>query len=385
LSGKMNIGIIGYGGFGQFLDNAWKDLPVACVTAISDASKDIRIPPEYMFYNHPHDLFDDRSIDIVAIATPPSTHHEIACEALRSGKHVFIEKPLAVNVAHGKEILGVARECGKRVIVDFLMRYNPLIYSIFLLHNKGVLGTFRRFLVENYAQDELLPLSHWFWDRKISGGILIEHAVHFIDIVHMLNRSGIAMVNGLMHSTHESRENEVMANILYEDGLIATHYHAFTRPGIFEETMMRFVFDLATIELYGWIPLQGKMNLMTSQQHRKLLFTLPGLRIKSERELDDISDDSRPDGWGNLEESNNAGGERTISSGGVKYRIDRKLEVEFGNIGSKASIYSECVRNVMMDFIKSIQDASYKSRINADDGLRSLQVADMVTKKIEPK
>lgn len=374
--------MIGYGGFGQFLDHAWRSVEEIEVTAVTDTNLNLKIPYHYKTYSDWRELICDDTIEVVAVVTPPSSHHDIVCAALRAGKHVFVEKPIATTMEDAEDIRSVAQESGKKVIVDFLMRYNFIIEKLVSLNDQKVFGQLRRFVVENYAQDELLKRDHWFWNREMSGGILIEHAVHFIDIVHAFTTSAIVEVNGLKYSTHEGRENEVLANVLYEDGLIATHYHAFTRPGVFEQTMMRFVFDLATIEIYGWIPLQGRMECIIPGRHRDKLFVLPDLRINHIRKIEDVLDISRPNGWGEVNKNRKVNAGMGIVSGGARYDVDLMIDAEFRLTLSKADVYSSCVRSVMTDFARSILDESFVPRISLDDGLRSLEVAVRATQFI---
>src|SRR5437773_8301363 len=63
-----------------------------------------------------------------------------------------------------------------------MQRYNPLFDIVRRLIDSRVLGEFLHGYFENYASDEGLPAEHWFWDREKSGGIFIEHAVHFFDL-----------------------------------------------------------------------------------------------------------------------------------------------------------------------------------------------------------
>jgi predicted dehydrogenase len=91
-----NIGIIGYGGFGRFLHHWWDKLDGVKVLAISDHC-DYTEADGLKHYKKYADLIADPEIDIISIATPPSLHRDIACEAMRKGKHVLLEKPIAVT------------------------------------------------------------------------------------------------------------------------------------------------------------------------------------------------------------------------------------------------------------------------------------------------
>ena len=102
--------------------------------------------------------------------------------ALEAGKHVICEKPLALTVAQADEMIAAARRNGRLLIANLMQRYNPLFDAVRKLIRSGVLGDFLHGTFENYASDENLPADHWFWDRSKSGGIFVEHGVHFFDL-----------------------------------------------------------------------------------------------------------------------------------------------------------------------------------------------------------
>src|SRR4051812_34708622 len=79
-------------------------------------------------------------IDAVAIATPAHTHQAIALEALRTGKHVLVEKPLADSVAAGQEMVALAQECGLSLMADHTYCYTPAVQKMRELVAEGALG-----------------------------------------------------------------------------------------------------------------------------------------------------------------------------------------------------------------------------------------------------
>ena len=121
-------------------------------------------------------------LDVVYIATPPFLHHPQAMQALQAGKHVLVEKPTALHPAQADEMLAAAHERGLLLATNLMQRYNPLFDSIRGLLERKPLGELLHAYFENYACDEDLPADHWFWDRSKSGGIFVEHGVHFFDL-----------------------------------------------------------------------------------------------------------------------------------------------------------------------------------------------------------
>jgi predicted dehydrogenase len=86
------------------------------------------------------DLLARADVDAVAIATPARTHHAIALAALRAGKHVLVEKPLADSVASGREMVSTARELGLTLMADHTYCYTPVVQKMHELIAEGALG-----------------------------------------------------------------------------------------------------------------------------------------------------------------------------------------------------------------------------------------------------
>ncbi|HMB90653.1 MAG TPA: Gfo/Idh/MocA family oxidoreductase [Rhodothermales bacterium] len=351
----LNLGIIGYGGFGAFIHQAWAQLDAIHVLAVADANP-ARQPGGVTFYPSWQDLIADPQIDLVAVATPPSTHVEIACAAMQAGKHVLIEKPLATTREDAQRILSVRDATGRMATVDFMLRFNPIVEALHTWSRNGSFGQLRRVVVENYAQDETLPSEHWFWNPALSGGILVEHAVHFIDIVHACTAAPVQRVDGVCLQRNPQQTDRTMATVVYEDGLVATHYHAFMRPNIFEKTSMRFVFDLAQLDIEGWIPLSGQITALVHGENRPALTRLPDFRVVREESL------------GN-------GEAQLLQSGGETYQADHLMEGTFSIPMPKSDVYTVCLQGLMSDFVAAIHDPKHQMRVTLEDGMASLKTA----------
>jgi len=369
---KYKIGIIGYGGFGQFLHNAWKSHNQLDVIAIADIQKRINIPDKIKFYPDHESIIKDPELDIISVATRPDTHSQIAFAALQAGKHVLVEKPMALNISDAQEYLKRSQQANKIVMVNYMLRFNPIIMAIQALADTGLFGELRRVVVENYAQDESLNPSHWFWDQSVSGGILVEHGVHFFDLINSFSDSQPSIISGYAHQRNKQQQDQVIATVQYQSGLIATHYHQFSRPGFFEDTSIRLVYDLAQIDIYGWIPLSGKIKIMIQSNDIKKLAKMPNLSVTASMPIRDAKDNSRPEGWGNIPVKTNIG---KIASSGQLYEVDTIFEGNFSVNENKEQIYSASLCALMLDFIKAIEDSKYVPKITLQDGINSLAMA----------
>ncbi len=367
------VGIIGYGGFGTYLHRAWAAHQNVTVAALSDMNPDA-YAGQLPFYQDWKALLKHPGLTIVSIATLPNTHSMLAQAAMEAGINVVVEKPIATTISDAQALIECQARTGIKATVNYLLRYNPIIRSIKELSESGLFGNLRRIAVENYASDEPLSKSHWFWDQSISGGIFVEHAVHFIDLASMLTQARTTRITGHSVERTDGREDRVFASVLYENGVTATHYHDFSRPGMFEQTQIRFIYDLAEIETTGWIPLSGKVRLMGHPGQLDLLAQLPQLRILQNVPVADVRDDSRPAGWGALDPAQPSA-PHTITSGGQHYAVETLIEAEFALASGKAEAYQTCLRALQEDFMASIDDPSHKTEITLQQGLDSLVIA----------
>ncbi len=369
------IGIIGYGGFGQFLHRAWEPLKQMVMTAAADTDPGRDPGPPVRFYHRWEELAADPDVEIVVIATPPFTHADMACEALRRGKHVLIEKPMATSLEDARRIMDLRDKTGRVAGIDYMLRFNPLVESLAALTHSGVLGELRRAVVENYAQDENLPPGHWFWDRDLSGGIMVEHGVHFFDLINGLTTATPKRVNGMAHGRNSSQEDQVLAMVVYDNGLMATHYHAFSRPGFFEHTSIRLVYDLAQVDLQGWIPLAGQITALVNETTAKGLYGLPGFQERDRMAIKDVPDLSRPEGWGERPPVLDDSGEPVVISGGHAYPVDTYITGTFAAADAKGETYAASLRGLLADFIHKVENPGHSLRVGLEEGLASLELA----------
>lgn len=124
-------------------------------------------------------LLDRDEIDAVVISTPNHTHKQIALDALRAGKHVFCEKPLATSLEECDEIIGAAEREGKILQVGLVYRYSPLYRQMHKLVVDGGIGT-----VHLMWCKELLGAFYgeWRFKERCSGGAIVEKNCHHFDI-----------------------------------------------------------------------------------------------------------------------------------------------------------------------------------------------------------
>jgi predicted dehydrogenase len=173
---------------------------------------------------------------------------------------VLVEKPLALDVVGCQRVAAAARATRRIVAVDHLLRFAPLVVAVHRLlgavpGHKRLLPAVRRFSFENDAADEGLDDDHWFWDEARSGGVFIEHGVHFFDLATSFIGHPPTAVQGLATGSRPARTDTVCATATFAGGATATWYHSFTHRRTMERQHWRLDVGDAEIRLDGWVPL----------------------------------------------------------------------------------------------------------------------------------
>lgn len=141
----LKVGVIGYGYWGPNLVRNFMACPDAVVTAVSDVLEDRLVPLRKLYPGlktscNSAELINDASIDAIIIATPVSTHFELALAALRAGKHVLVEKPLASNSDHAQQLIDEAESRNLVLMVDHTFVYTDAVRKMRELISSGELG-----------------------------------------------------------------------------------------------------------------------------------------------------------------------------------------------------------------------------------------------------
>ncbi len=141
----INIGLIGYGYWGpnlarNFNSNDRVDLSVICDFSEARLKAAAKLYPSVRLTNNAEELFENNSLDAIAIATPVSTHFELAKRALLSGKNVWVEKPITDKVEQAIELIELSEKLNKVIMVDHTFIYTGAVRKIKEIIDKGDLG-----------------------------------------------------------------------------------------------------------------------------------------------------------------------------------------------------------------------------------------------------
>ena len=140
---KPNVAVVGVGYWGKNLVRNFHSLGALAALCDAQPSVEENYRKQFSgvrFYREYDAVLKDASITAVALATPAVAHYEMAKAALEAGKDVLVEKPLAIDVKHGEELVRIAQAKGRILMVGHILRYHPAILKLQQLIREGALG-----------------------------------------------------------------------------------------------------------------------------------------------------------------------------------------------------------------------------------------------------
>ena len=120
-------------------------------------------------------------VDVVSVCTPTPTHADVSIAAMRAGKHVLCEKPMARSLAQGEAMIAAARDTGTKLMVGHVTRYEPDHVRAKAIIDEGNIGTLRMAFQSITGPFPEWSSGGWFADAAQSGGPVVDLAIHSFD------------------------------------------------------------------------------------------------------------------------------------------------------------------------------------------------------------
>ncbi|MFA6241991.1 MAG: Gfo/Idh/MocA family oxidoreductase, partial [Candidatus Hydrogenedentales bacterium] len=201
---KLQLGLIGCGGRGPWIGNFFQETTNTKVVAVHDYFRDranaagerlgVEEGRRYVGIDGVGELLNS-GVDAVAIISPPYFHTEQTVAALAAGKHVYLAKPIAVDVPGCTAIVDAAKSVAGKlsVWVDFQTRVDPMFMEVAKRIHAGEIGEpvlcqgyyhTGRLNIKTPPGTETARLRNWVFDKALSGDIIVEQNVHVVDVVN---------------------------------------------------------------------------------------------------------------------------------------------------------------------------------------------------------
>lgn len=261
LSIPVHIAQIGYGYWGPNLARNFSQLPGAELTYLVDANPEALDKARRLYAcqttTNFADVLKDTTVDAVVIATPARSHYELAKTALLAGKHVLVEKPLAMSVAEGRDLVTLAAARDLRLMVGHVFEYNPAVRYIRAAIQAGELGEVY------YLYSRRVNLGRVQSDVNALWSIAphdISIALHLLDqMPEAVSCQGASCLNGQVE--------DVIFLTLHFPGNVLCHVHAsWLDPS---KTREMTVVGSRRMIVYDDVSTEGKVRIYDKGAYRK--------------------------------------------------------------------------------------------------------------------
>ena len=207
----LRFAVIGWGYWGPKIARNLEGLPHGSLTMVADMDanrlRSLQMErPWLKTASRPEEVFESRDVDAVVIATPVRTHYELARAALLAGKHVLVEKPLTADVAAAEDLIALARQQDRILMVGHTFEYSPPVGELRKLIRDGELGKIYCIDTERLNMGLFRSDIDVIWD-------LAPHDVSIL--LYLLGQQPVA---------------------------VAAHAHAHLRPAIFDDAHLELGF-----------------------------------------------------------------------------------------------------------------------------------------------
>jgi predicted dehydrogenase len=221
----LQMAVVGYGYWGpnlvrNVIERPELELATLCERDDARAAAFVQRVPDVPVCKDFDAVLDDPTIDAVLIATPPRTHHSLASAALRAGKHVLVEKPLARTVAEAADLIEIAEASGRVLMPGHTFLYSPPVNKVRDLIREGALGevyfvTSSRMNLGKYQPD----------------GVICDLAPHDLSILLYLIDRPIVQVSASARSIFREHNPEVaFITLTFEGGVTANVQISWLAP-----------------------------------------------------------------------------------------------------------------------------------------------------------
>jgi UDP-N-acetyl-2-amino-2-deoxyglucuronate dehydrogenase len=225
----LGVAVIGCGGIVQTHARAAREIPGARLVGVSsrDAAKARRVGEGEgcRFTTDAATLIDDPEVAVVSIATSSGSHAALALAALAAGKHVIVEKPLAMNTADARRVIAAAQQRALTLSVIFQRRFEPTFRALGGVVSSGALG---RLLLIEASCPYFRPQSYYdsaAWRGTVAddGGALMNQGIHLVDLLLWLGGPARRVSAQMATQLHRMEaEDLALAIVSLQSGALAT-------------------------------------------------------------------------------------------------------------------------------------------------------------------
>ncbi len=172
------------------------------------------------FYGSYDALLADADVDAVYLSLPNSLHHPWTLAALRAGKHVLCEKPLAMNAAEAQQMFDAARQAGRLLVEAFMYRSHPLLMAVRDEVKKGTIGELR-FIRTSFCYRTLRVDGNIRFNPDLGGGAMMDVGCYCINFARLFAAQEPAIIHAAAHMHSSGVDDIATGTLMFTDGMLA--------------------------------------------------------------------------------------------------------------------------------------------------------------------
>ncbi len=218
------LGMVGFGGMAGWHYDLIQDIPnleVAGIWDIKEERREYANSRKIRVYESLEHMLSDPEIDLILVATPNDVHHPAAIQAMRAGKNVISEKPVALNSQELKEMIEVSKETGMFFTVHQNRRWDEDFLTIKKVLEEKKLGEL--FRIESRVHGSRGIPGDWRQEKEHGGGMVLDWGVHLLDQLLLLF-DGVCVTNvyaDMTYVTNQLVDDGFTAELTFENGVTA--------------------------------------------------------------------------------------------------------------------------------------------------------------------
>lgn len=184
---KVAFGLVGYGAWGSHHARVIAEGRHTCLAAIAERSDANRAEarakhPQTVVVADYRELLARPDIEVVDVVLPSHLHHEVGLAVLRAGKHLLMEKPMAISIGQCRDLVQAARTAGRQLAVGHEFRFSTLWGRVKELVDAGAIGEPQYAMIELWRNPYRLGSDGWRYDIRRVGNWILEEPIHFFDL-----------------------------------------------------------------------------------------------------------------------------------------------------------------------------------------------------------
>lgn len=244
----MNFAIVGCGFIAKKHAVAIENIEGANLVAVCDkvdaAMEFYATTYEAATYNELSKMLSDEEIDIVCICTPSGFHANLAVEVAEAGKHIIVEKPIAMTLEDSEKMLAAAKEYGVKLAVVHPNQYRPVVRELKQILDSGKLGTISHAncIVNWNRGQEYYDQAPWRGTKQFDGGVLMNQAIHNLELLLWFMGTPTEVFSMEATRLRKIEAEDVSVGVVrFESGTLASIQSSTTvYPKNFEESITLF-------------------------------------------------------------------------------------------------------------------------------------------------